>query len=236
MIDAMQVADRFTLSRAWWMASELVRRHPYLRVSRVVDDEQNPLLIVHDDHEGLRVQFDLPAWIRYMSGDELVTITWAEAFGEANHLAVVERIENEAGLGIADPGAPSVPRSLVYRIIACALALSVDDRYTWQAVPACVRYEDPDASDWEFFEAFPTGVAVATQYLERIAERAALGVDFVFHQPVWTLLRDVEPVALLDIDGFAHTRRGRIELLPFYRRNHRRLAPTVVGLLGDRLM
>ena len=87
-----------------------------------------------------------------------------------------------------------------------------------------MRFADPDASDWESFEACPTGVAVATEYLERITERALLGVPFVFHQPVWVILRAVERVALLDIDGFARTRDGATELLRYYRQNDRRLA------------
>ena len=125
---------------------------------------------------------------------------------------------------ILHPGVPSTARSLVYRLIACALALSIGDRHTWQAVPAHTRFEYPDASDWESFEAFPTGAAVATEYLERITERALLGVPFFFHQPVWVILRAVESVAPFDIDGFAHTRGGTTELLRYYRQNDRRLA------------
>lgn len=48
-----------------------------------------------------------------------------------------------------------------------------------------MRFEDPGASDWEFFEAFPTGVAVAKEYHERITERALLGMPFIVHQPVF---------------------------------------------------
>ena len=123
-------ADRFTLSRAWWIAGQLVRRHPALMVSRVVDAEQVPLLIVHDAAETIRVQFDLPAWIQYMTPDGLRQITWGEVFAEADPLAVVRTIETEVGLGVPIEARDS-PQSLAYRTIACALALGLDSPATY---------------------------------------------------------------------------------------------------------
>src|SRR5665647_3377602 len=128
-------ADRFTLSRAWWIIGQLVRRHPALMVTRVVDDEQVPLLIVHDAAETIRVQFDLPAWIQYMTPDGLRQITWGEVFAEADPLAVLRTVEIEVGLGVPIEARDS-PQSLVYRTIACALALGLDSPATWQAVHA----------------------------------------------------------------------------------------------------
>lgn len=205
-------ADRFTLSRAWWIIGQLVRRHPALMVTRVVDDEQVPLLIVHDAAETIRVQFDLPAWIQYMTPDGLRQITWGEVFAEADPLAVLRTIEIEVGLGVPIEARDS-PQSLVYRTIACALALGLDSPATWQAVHARIDIADPDETHWELFDAFPTGRALADGVIDAALERVATDGEFVFHQPVWALLRDLEPVALLHVDGSVHTATGEVDVV-----------------------
>lgn len=227
-------ADRFTLSRAWWIAGQLVRRHPDLTVSRVVDPEQIPLLIVHDDAETTRVQFDLPAWIQYLTPAGLRRITWAEVFAEGDPLAIVRTIESETGLG-AVIDAHDSPPSLIYRTIACALALGLDTTATWQAVHAWIEVTDPDATHWELFDAFPTGRALAERVIEAALDRAETDGEFVFHQPVWALLRDLEPVALLSVDGSAHTATGEVDLVATFEHSGHSIAATTVALLGDHL-
>ena len=233
--DLLSPADRFTLSRAWWIIGQLARRHPTLVVSRVVDDDQNPLLIVHDTTETIRVQFDLPAWIQYDTpGGLLRRITWSEVFAQTDPLAVVRTIETEAGLGAPIEAADS-PRSLVYRTIGCALALGLDSAATWQAVHARVEVADPDTSDWELFDALPTGTALAENLIDAALERAESEGVFMFHQPVWALLRDLEPVALLDVDGSVHTAQGEVDLVLAFEEAERSVTTMTAALFGRHL-
>lgn len=227
-------ADRFTLSRAWWIAAQLVRRHPALTLSRVVDTEQIPLLIVHDVAETTMVQFDLPAWIQFLTPTGLRRITWAEVFAEGDPLAIVRTIETEAGLGVPIEARDS-PQSLVYRTIACALALGLDSHATWQAVHARVEVADPDATQWELFDVFPTGRALAEGVIDAALDRAETDGDFAFHQPVWALLRDMEPVALLSVNGSVHTATGEEDLIAAFDDAGRSISATTVALLGDHL-
>lgn len=227
--DADQVADCFTLSRAWAIAAELVHRHPGLRISRVVDEEQNPLLLVHDESEATQIQFDLPYSVHYVSGDDVRCLSWAEVFA-TRPAAVVEHLERAVGLGLPAPSLRPEPRALVYRVVASVLALGLDDDATWQAVHAHIH---PAEIDVDTFLRFPGGMDTAWRYLEEIRTRVALEGRIVFHQPVWALLRDVETVALLDTAGRVHLPEGTIDLLAFHERHGRRLARTVAGLLGD---
>jgi len=229
---AWEPADRFTLSRAWWIAGQLVRRHPNLTVSRVVDTEQVPLLIVHDAAETIRIQFDLPAWIQYLTPGGLRRITWAEVFAEADPLAVVRTIETETGLGVPIDASDS-PHSLVYRTIACTLALGLDSAATWQAVHARIDVADPDETHWELFDAFPTGRALADGVIDAAILRAETEGGFVFHQPVWALLRDLEPVALLNVvDGSVHTAQGEVDLVVAFGEAERSVTTMTAALFG----
>ena len=233
--DLLPPADRFTLSRAWWIIGQLTRRHPTLIASRVVDEDQNPLLIVHDTTEVLRVQFDLPAWIQYDTpGGLRRRITWADVFAQPDPLAVVRTIETEVALGTPIEASDS-PRSLVYRTIACTLALGLDSAATWQAVHARVEVVDPDTSDWELFEAFPTGEALIEDIIDAALERAESEEVFVFHQPVWALLRNLEPIALLSVDGSVHTAEGQTDLVQAFEEAERSVTTMTAALFGRHL-
>jgi hypothetical protein len=232
LVDPDTVADCHTLSRAWAIAAELVRRHPELRISRVVDADQNPLLLVHDDAERRQVQFDLPRWVHYAIDGHVESITWNDIFAEASPLHVVERLERALGLGLPAPSLVPDARSLAYRVIAAALAVGVDDEFTWQAVHAHIH---PADTDMETFVQFPGGVDLAWRYLDEIRMRVEREGRIVFHQPVWALLRDVEVIALLDVAGRVHLPDGVIDLVQFHEHNDRRLVQTMAALLGDYL-
>lgn len=227
--DKSPLADRFALSQTWSIASRLVRRHPHLIISRVVDPEGVPLLLVHDESATLRVQFDLPAWIQYAVGADTRRVAWAHVFAKADPNTVVRQIEKD--LGLTGPPRPGVqdPKVLAYRTIACVLALGLDHPGAWQAIPARVDPMDPDASDWDLFTALPGGEQLAEAHIDRVVERAREhgAAPFAYHQPVWALLCDVRPVALLDVDGAVHTQETVTDLLSVFA-----ATGSVVGIVG----
>ena len=224
------LADRFALSQTWSLASRLVRRHPHLIISRVVDSESVPLLLVHDDSADLRVQFDLPEWIQYAVGADVRRLTWANVFAQADPNTVIRQIE--ADLGLTGPPPPGVrdPKVLAYRTIACVLALGLDHPGAWQAIPARIDPMDPDASDWDLFTAFPGGEQLAEAHIDRVVDRALEhgAAPFTYHQPVWALLCDVQPVALLDVGGVVHTQDTVTDLLSVFA-----ATGSVVGVAGE---
>ena len=69
-------ADRFALQQSWRIASELVRRHPEMTVSRLENPEQIPIIIVHAGPVGVRVQFDLTGGIKFLEDQQVQRIEY----------------------------------------------------------------------------------------------------------------------------------------------------------------
>lgn len=235
-VDTSSLADRFSLSQSWSIASRLVRRHPQLLITRVVDPEKYPLLLVHDDSAELLVQFDLPASIQYAIGADGHRLSWEHVFAQADPNAVVRQIETDLGLAGPPPSDAADPKVLAYRTIACVLALGLDHPGTWEAVPARIDPMDPDACDWDLLTALPGGEGLAEAHLDRIVQRAQASEGlFTFHQPVWALVCDVAPVALLDVDGAVHTREAITDLRTAFATSGGSVAGLVGALLGPSL-
>ena len=227
-------ADRFLTAQIWWIASELVRRHPHLRISGHEVPGEGRLVIVHDEQDSMSIQWDLVGGCKYLVNGVVNSISWIEMMAAVSPHETVKRIEVAAGLGIPKATPVTTPHSLTYRVIASALATAVDDRYEWYAVPALMNpYDDPDCP---YFLPFPTALQARDDYAEAAdAQIAATGRGIHFFQPFWALLRNLEPIAIFDAAGVIHTVMGATELMPTYEQIHRRLALTTARVLGPYL-
>jgi PAS domain-containing protein len=216
-------ADRFVLQQAWWIASEVARRNPTLTITRTEGADNNPILLVHDGATGPRVQFDLISGIKYVDTYGLKEFSWLGAFAAPNSHEVVKHLESETRFGMPTSPPPSTTKkTIVYRLIARTLAAMVDDRHSWQAVTAQIQTAAGQAEEeaQEALRAFPTAFDAIPGYLEEISaaiQRDPEGDLLYWHQPMWFLLRDFEPVVVLDEGGYAHLAGGgRIDLLATY--------------------
>lgn len=227
-------ADRFLTAQIWWIASELVRRHPHLRISGHEVPGEGRLVLLHDEQDSMSIQWDLVGGCKYLVNGVVTSISWIEMMAAVSPHETVKRIEVASGLGIPKAVPVTTPHSLTYRVIASALATAVDDRYEWYAVPAPMDpYDDPDCP---YFQAFPSAMAARDDYAEAAdAQIAATSRDIHFFQPFWALLRNLEPIAIFDSAGVIHTVMGATELMPIYDSIHRKLALTTARVLGPYL-
>ncbi|TFC26511.1 hypothetical protein E3O53_01220 [Cryobacterium sp. TMT2-18-3] len=228
-------ADRFLTAQMWWIASELVRRHPHLRISGVEVDEADRLLIVHDEQDGMSVQWDLEGGCKFLVNGVVQKISWIQMLAALNPHTIVKRIEVATGLGIPKTTPATSARALTYRVIASALATATNDRYEWYAVPAPMLHdEDPENPGCEFFRDFPSTVRARAEYVAMtLDEFEAGGRSVYFFQPFWALLRDLEPIAIFDSAGVVHTTSGATALMPLYERLDRKLALVTAHVLAD---
>jgi hypothetical protein len=230
-------AARFLTAQMWWIASELVRRHPHLRISGVEVNESDRLLIVHDEQDGMSIQWDLAGGCKFLINGDVKKISWIEMMAALSPHETVKRIEVAVGLGIPQATPVTTPKALAYRVIASALATAVDDRHEWYAVPAPMTHDEgPDNPGCVYFDEFPSALEARAGYaraIETQLEESDRGIHFF--QPFWALLRDLEPIAIFDSAGVIHTIMGAAELMPLYEQIDRKLALTTARVLGPYL-
>jgi len=224
-------ADRFLTAQMWWIASELVRRHPHLRISGMEVDEGDRLLIVHDEQDGLSIQWDLVGGCKYLVNGVVNSISWIEMMAALSPHETLKRIEVATGLGVPKATPATTPRALAYRLIASALTSAVDDRHEWYAVPATML----KGETCDYFNELPTAVAARTAYEDAAEKELETGRGVYFFQPFWAVLRDLEPIAILDVAGFAHTIVGAMPLMPLYEQVNHNLTITTARVLGPYL-
>ena len=227
-------ADRFLTAQIWWLASELVRRHPHLRISGREIEGEGRLVMVHDEQDSMNIQWDLVGGCKFLVNGVVTSISWIEMMAAVSPHETIKRIEVGTGLGIPKATPVTTPHSLTYRVIASALATAVDDRHEWYAVPAPMNpYDDPDCP---YFLPVPSALQARDDYAEEAdAQIAATGRTIHFFQPFWALLRNLEPIAIFDSAGVIHTVMGANELMPAYENIHRNLTITTAQVLGPYL-
>ena len=233
-------ADRFALQQSWRIASDLVRRHPEMTVSRLENPEQIPIIIVHAGPVGVRVQFDLTGGIKFLEDQQVQRIDWLDVFAASDATTTLETIERRVGLGVPTSAVTMTKRSLVYDVIATILALKLDDQRAWQVLPLTLLTSDSATLEATFdsMADFSTAGAAADDYLDEIHKLVEYSADstsmFRWHEPLWLLLRDLEPVAVLDEAGFAHLVDGtRIDLMRMYESFNCETGPLAAVLLID---
>ncbi|WP_157008244.1 hypothetical protein [Agromyces laixinhei] len=229
-------ADRFLLAQTWWIVSELCRRHPHLRAGTVQAPDGYRLVLVYDEPDAYRVQFDLVGGAKFKLGDEVHTISWIEMMAPGNAHEIVKRIEVESGLGIPKNTPATTARSLVYRVIAAALAAGVNDRHDWYAEEVAFDF-DTDFGRHPVFSHFPTIPDAAAGHLRALAAQLAAEQrgQVVFQAPMIALMRNHVPAVVFDLAGVAHTLDGAKELLPMYREINDNLTLTMMQIVGPRL-
>ena len=277
-------AKRFRTAQTWWLASELVRRHPHLRLDTVGETGETDaaadgsssgfrsdrrrggritiadsggagradrnltsgvgsevgLLRVRDASNRVSVVFGHADGIS-VRGAQSLRVTWPEVFGSDDPLCLVTRLERAAGLHEPPMAPVASPHSLVYRVIAHAVAAGIDDRREWSAVPAPISAADiPGSEGGAIFTGFFTTVLPRGEYARAIlasrADSAAAQERGQEHeqpaQPFWALLRDGEPAAIFDTAGVAHTVLGETALLACYEGFDRELSRVTARILG----
>jgi hypothetical protein len=232
MEQTWEPARRFVLAQSWWIASELVRRHPQLLALEThPGGGQYDCLSIVDSAS----RQDLPlidinrvGRIHVPRAEAFEPITWASALGENHAHAVVRVVEAGAQLQPPTQAPPTTAKVLAYRVIARVLTTLVDDRHDWDVRSGYLQTFQLGSGTWPELSEFP-GVA---PFLD---ERRP---DDVEGQPAfrfWFVKRGTESVAVLDTDSRLYLRdRPPIELLPIYKRT-RSLTATIGETLSHLL-
>jgi hypothetical protein len=128
-------APRFVIAQSWWIASELVRRHPQLRLieTHPGGGQYDCLSLLADENGQWRQLVHLNRNGSIHASDAGISCSWLDAFTAPGGHDIVRRLEEQTGIGKPASTPPTGPHVLTYRIIARVLTALVDDRRSWDA-------------------------------------------------------------------------------------------------------
>lgn len=235
-------AQRLVNAQSWWIASELVRRHPHLLIHEmhpgggmydvlcvlppIAAGFGEDVLVMLNREGTLQVHYPPSA----RSGvSTRVVAGWPEVLWASNPHVHVKAIEEATGWGHPIKAPASGPRTIAYRFISALLNITVNDRHRWDA-----RNEFIDTSG-HVPTPFAGGIADASQILEDLRSSPELGLPGEPESHIWALLRGGSPVAFVSTEGRFYRGAERIELLPAYRDTGRSMTQLVTRLIGDLL-
>ncbi|WP_062073667.1 TY-Chap2 family putative peptide chaperone [Demequina sediminicola] len=226
-----QPADRFIDAQLWWVASELCRRHPRLGLVETVFDEVGTVV----EAVGLigareaRVGFSRVAGIAIK--DRQFGVAPPALLEQVNPHAILRQIEQAHGMGAPIDTPPTNGVTIGYRAIAWILGAMVNSRHSWTVRGE--RRTDPHvlddlewmggAGDW------PAMAKLRANWQEAEDDGALYEVELAH---AWVILRDLEPVAVVDRYGDLITARGAVDVLGTYRAFGDDLGRAVEAALG----
>lgn len=236
--DAGWGATRIALAQSWWIASELVRRHPRLLAYEMhpgggqydvlcVTDPDS--LSPHAASEHLpRVMLNRVGTLQVHRGtDTEIIATWIQVLESPTPHSIVKDLERHAGWPPTQAAPATTKRTLAYRLFASVLTMTLNDRYPWD-----VRSEFLDTSGYGgaragYLAAFPAAV-------ESARTTPSLGIHGEPESHFWALRRGGETVAIVSIEGQAYfADRKSTDLMAEYDRHNRRIIPMTIALLKN---
>ena len=134
-------ANRFAVAQSWWLASELVRRHPELMIYEMHPGggQYDVLCVATPDqfssnppHASPRVMLNRVGTIQIHRGGHSESAGgWREVLDAGTPHEVVKAIELRTEWVTPNPTPKTNDRSISYRFFAAALAMLVNDRFEW---------------------------------------------------------------------------------------------------------
>ncbi|MGP6170378.1 TY-Chap2 family putative peptide chaperone [Microbacterium sp. A204] len=244
MSEGPGVSARHKIAAYWWLASELVRRHPELNVAETYPMDgfydcvsvggksgDRDILIEMNREGSIHVH---PAHSGFMAVEQVIS--------HDDPLRAVRSLEQVAGLA-KGASVSSGSRIITHRLIARVLTLVVNDVAEWDvrmltrngfghSLSLFDRHSSPlfdvetNANEKGHFSSiFPTE-ALFHSFL--ISSKAEEDVD----GRLWALKKDGMVVAIFDTRGYVYTREQRASVKPLYARLGRSLTLTAVHALG----
>lgn len=201
--DGADASQRANLRRAWRVASQIVNRRPWLDVSWVRLDEDFEHLVVHDGPHGAALHFDDddgPTWAPRTSPE--TPLDWDETLGvnDADVTGPVDWSEQWGPAAEEQLSGKTITYSLITQL------LDSDDSVA--ARPAKILHptdESADAPDSAFtlIDSFATLGPTVQWYVSQLSS-ASWGEGAVWHEPLWLITRNQQPILVLDEAGHAH--------------------------------
>lgn len=231
-------SPRFARAQSWWIASELVQRHPDLLIH-----EMHPAGGTYDvlcvtspeqlspEHGGQsvapRVMLNRAGTVQvHFRGDTHMVGDWHRVMAAPTPHSIVKELEALTGWGSPVTAPPTTPRTIAYRFLATALSMLINDRWAWDA-----RNEFVDSAGYHSGD--PNGyTSTFPAAIQDLRSTPHLGIWGEPNSHFWALLCDNEPVVGISIEGRLYYTSGKtVDLMTAYDQHNRRVIPMTAALL-----
>jgi hypothetical protein len=223
------------LAQSWWLASELVRRHPefILREAHPGDGMYDVLIVrprSGEDFASTRAMLNRSGSVqvqlaRYVEPNTEWIGTWSDVIAAADPHEFVKRIERVASWNPSAKTPATTERSIAFRVVSALMTTMVNDRSRWDVRNESLN-EFISGADDAHFDRFADArrdlLATAT-YADWDDSRAHF----------WVVLRDDDAIGMISEEGRLYLPRARQDLLSVYRASGRNLSATIATALGS---
>lgn len=222
-----EIAARFQLAQSWWIATELVRRHPKITVieTHAGGGMYDSLSLLRDGTNILTINRGghIHAHLHPM---EPVRLTCAFLDDDAHEL--IWHLEKACGLSTPAKAPATTPKTLTYRVLTYLCMATVN-----KSVPLDIRsaYNDTSGMGGGSRNLLPKFPIAA----ERARERRSDDPFGVPEHRYWLVLRDSHALAAVDVDGHAYLGAQVLHLPTAYEQTDRNVTRTVAATLSSLL-
>jgi hypothetical protein len=220
--------NRFVAAQSWWLASELLRRHPSMIIQWADPTGIYDCLTVADTRgAGAKspvLWLNRLGTIQVHSGEQSTVIaTWDDVMASSDPHQYVRATEPYMGLKPPMSTPPATPRTLSYRFMSALLDLLINDRDRWDWSPE-VAFGERAGKITGFPNAQTDFPHVKIEGWEPEGLREA---------HFWSLTRDGAAIAMASDLGCFYVRDSSFDLMEQYQlrdRDLRRLAADLSSL------
>ena len=233
----MNVQERLVYLQSWWVASELLRRHPELELIEthpgggqydclsVLSIQSSEKLHIDLNRNGrMHIHSGTPSWFDSTRWDIRYPVEWSVELEQEDRRQIPRFLEEAAGLLPPAQTPATTPKTLAFRIIYHLLLFSLNEAEYWD-----VRNGELDSSGMDGDLERPYFDEIESA---RIALRQSRPLGWKASVPrydFWGVLRDDRCLGLLQIDGTLHRPNAEpVNLMKIYNANKRDILPTAV--------
>lgn len=238
MSNAHPPSYRYTAAAYWWIASELVRRHPKLELfESYIQDGFYDMITLRGtvSDRQIHVDFNRPGSI-HVHPDHIGFMNAGDVMLSDDAHWAVKRIEEVAGLVPGAKAPSSSARVITLRLMARFLNSVVNDKSSWD-----IRMIT-EAGDGPSLALLPSALEPNTPapfpaIFPAMKDFHSFMISSEFPNQLypgrlWGLQRDGQVVAIFDTKGVLHTLGARTSVGPLYDRLGRNVTQTMVATLG----
>ena len=216
------------MTQAWWIASELVRRYPKLKISQAHDPVAGEALTVRRKGRGeFAFVLSVAHGVELFGCVPFQPIPWEEVLMQESPHGITRRIQDTTEWGFPERAAGATGETLVFRVIAQILTMTVDERSDWYVRAAVPETYGLPTDKLVNFSGF---VTAQKEVLAKLSDGDPVGVPAVL-DGYWGFYRDVDLVGIFSPEGIFHVRDGGMDLMAGYIASNRSIHVTPASCL-----